>query len=142
MKKDVFRKFLGERGLRFTGEREAILDEVLGSTGHFDPEELYIALREKGQKVSRASVYRTLPLMVDAGVVEQVERTDKHAHYERTLGRDHHDHMLCVSCGKVIEFYSEAIEKLQDRLCRERGFKGVSHTLEITGYCDSCMKKG
>jgi Fur family ferric uptake transcriptional regulator len=140
MKKDVFKYFLKDRGLRLTKEREAIWDEVRSTKGHFDPEELHLSMRQKGQSVSRASVYRTIPLMVEAGILEQVERTDKHAHYERTIGRSHHDHMLCTSCGKVIEFYSDALEKLQDRLCRQYGFEGVAHTLEITGHCKACGK--
>lgn len=138
--KPEFEDFLRTRGLRFTPERQAILEEVLVRAGHFDPEELYLSLRQKKRLVSRASVYRTLPLMVEAGIVEQVERTDKHAHYERTLGREHHDHMLCVSCGRVIEFYSEPIENLQEELCRKHRFQGISHTLEITGYCAKCAR--
>jgi len=140
-KKKSFREFLRARGLKFTREREAILDEVFRSKGHFDPEELHYGLKEKGGKVSRASVYRTIPLLEEAGIVEQVERTDKHAHYERTLGRGHHDHMLCISCGRVIEFYSDQLERLQDRLCRHEDFEGTSHTLEIKGYCGKCRRK-
>jgi Fur family ferric uptake transcriptional regulator len=79
-------------------------------------------------------------LLVESGLVEEVERTDKHAHYELTYGSAHHDHMLCTECGKVIEFYSPSLEKLQDRLCRARGFKGTSHTLEIKGLCRECRK--
>lgn len=140
MKKKVFEEFLRQRGLRFTREREAIVDDVMGRKGHFDPEELYLSLRGKDRRVSRASVYRTLPLMLEAGIVEQVERSDKQTRYERTIGVAHHDHMLCVSCGKVIEFYSEGIERLQDEICRVHGFAGVSHSLEITGYCRRCAR--
>jgi len=138
MVKEAFRDFLRERGLRFTGERGAILDEVLSSKGHFDPEGLYISMRNSGNKVSRASVYRTLPLMKEAGIVEQVEHTDKQTHYECTVDRGHHDHMLCLSCGKVIEFYSRDMERLQEQVCREQGFEGTGHILEITGYCKAC----
>lgn len=140
MNKQAFEDFLRGRGLRFTPERRAILAEVLVRAGHFDPEELYVSLRGKERRVSRASVYRTLPLMVEAGIVERVERTDKHAHYERTLGKEHHDHMLCVACGRVIEFYSGPIEDLQDEVCRKHRFEGISHTLEITGYCAKCAR--
>ncbi|MEJ2182683.1 MAG: transcriptional repressor [Nitrospirota bacterium] len=138
---EYFRDFIHAKGLRYTPEREAIAREVFRRKGHFDPEELHQALRREGHKVSRASVYRTLPLMMEAGILEQVEMTDKHAHYERVMGREHHDHMLCVSCGRVIEFYSEEMEKLQERLCEEEGFQGASHTLEIKGYCSRCRKK-
>lgn len=138
MKAGEFREFLKGEGLKFTSEREAVLDEVLSRNGHFDPEELYLELKKKGRKVSRASVYRTLPLLAECGLIEEVEKVDKHAHYERTHGRRHHDHMLCEKCGKIIEFYSEAIEKLQDELCAVQGFAGTSHTLEIRGTCRKC----
>ena len=141
MDKREYRDFLKKKGLRFTKERDAIFGEVLRKKGHFDPEELHISLRERGVAVSRASVYRTLPLLIEAGVIEEVERTEKHAHYECTIGRSHHDHMLCLSCGRAIEFYSEELENLQDRICSRMSFDGVSHNLEIKGYCRKCQKK-
>jgi Fur family ferric uptake transcriptional regulator len=139
--KEAFKEFLRKKGLRVTKEREAILNEVLSRKGHFDMEELHLALRKNSPRVSRASIYRTLPLLIESGILEEVERVDKHAHYEHTTGRSHHDHMLCVSCGRVIEFYSESLEKLQNRLCRDRGFEGISHNLEIKGYCRKCARK-
>jgi Fur family ferric uptake transcriptional regulator len=141
VEKEVLRKFLKQKGLRFTKERETILDEILSRKGHFDLEEVYLGLRDKGSKVSRASIYRTVPLLLESGLLEEVQRTAKHAHYELTYGSSHHDHMLCTECGKVIEFYSPSIEKLQEKLCRARGFKGTSHTLEIMGTCRECRAK-
>lgn len=138
----AFREFLKHKGLRLTHERESILRQVFATKGeHFDPEELHIALRQKEVNVSRASVYRTIPLLIEAGIIEEVERVDKHAHYELTYGREHHDHMLCLGCGKVIEFMSEEMEALQDRLCNEHSFTGDTHTLEIKGYCKKCGRK-
>jgi len=138
----AFREFLKQKGLRLTPEREAILREVFDTRGeHFDPEELHISLRQKDANVSRASVYRTIPLLIEAGIIEEVERVDKHSHYELTWGREHHDHMLCLGCGKVIEFLSQEMEELQDRLCAEHGFSGQTHTLEIKGYCSKCARK-
>lgn len=141
LEKEVFKEYLRNKGLRLTKEREAVLREILSRRGHFDLEELHYGLRKNSLKVSRASVYRTLPLLLESGLIEQVERTDKHAHYERTFGRGHHDHMLCISCGRVIEFYSEALEKLQVKLCKAEFFEGIAHTLEIKGYCRKCKKK-
>jgi Fur family ferric uptake transcriptional regulator len=143
MEKDVLKEFLKQKGLRFTRERESILDEILSHKGHFDLEQIYLGLRDKGSRVSRASVYRTVPLLLESGLLEEVQRTDKdkHAHYELTYGSSHHDHMICTECGKVMEFRSPSIEKLQDSLCRSRGFKGTSHTLEIRGVCRECRKK-
>lgn len=140
MEKKVFREFLSSKGLKFTKERQRILDAVFAFHGHFDPEELFKTMRSKGLQVSKASVYRTLPLLVESGLVEQVEKNDKHAHYEHTFGHGHHDHLICMKCGTVIEVFSPKLERIQDELCMVSGFKGVTHTLEIKGYCCNCRE--
>jgi Fur family ferric uptake transcriptional regulator len=135
-------RFAGElraRGLRVTEERLAILAEVLARRGHFDPEGLHMEMRRKGLRVSKASVYRTIPLLLELGVIERVEHTSSgHAHYELRTAGAHHDHMLCTSCGRVIEFFSEDLERLQEAVCRSKGFAGATHTLEIRGLCREC----
>ncbi len=98
-----FRNSSLKKGLKSTRERKEIVDAIMETTGHFDPEELYNRLRACGSKVSRASVYRTIPLLIESGFIEEVERVDKHSHYERVIGTPHHDHMICTQCGKVIE---------------------------------------
>ena len=138
MKRDNFDIFLAARGLKLTRERSDILDEVLGTRGHFTPDDLFLKLKAKGSKVSRASVYRTLPLLVESGLIEIVERVDKHAHYEKVSDTRHHDHMICSVCGKITEFYSNELETLQEQLCAQNRFRGVRHCLEIFGTCDDC----
>ncbi|NLI30151.1 MAG: transcriptional repressor [Nitrospiraceae bacterium] len=133
-----FQEFIVEKGLKSTRERREIVDAIMETTGHFDPEELYRRLRDAGSKVSRASVYRTIPLLIESGFIEEVERVDKHAHYERVIGTQHHDHMICTQCGKVIEFYSPTLEMLQDELCCKENFRKVRHHLEILGICAEC----
>ncbi len=142
MEKEVFRNFLYKRGLKLTKERQRILDEVFALHGHFDPEELLLRMKNKGMKVSKASVYRTLPLLVASGLIEQVEKNDKHAHYEHTFGHGHHDHLICMKCGRVIEVYSPKLEAIQNELCRESDFDGMTHTLEIKGCCCDCRQGG
>jgi Fur family transcriptional regulator, ferric uptake regulator len=125
-------------GRRRTSGRQEILAAIDGMEGHFDPQMLYERLRDKGAKVSRASVYRTIPILVDDGVITEVEKTEKHAHYEKTRGKRHHDHLICLSCGNTIEVYSPTLEMLQEELCQREGFRGVRHTLDIMGYCARC----
>ncbi len=137
MGKAVFKDFLYTKGLKLTKERDEILNEILLTRGHFDPEKLYIQLKNKGSKVSRASVYRTIPLLIQSGILEQVERIERHAHYEK-ISDNHHDHMICTKCGKVIEFHSPDLETLQEELCLKEKFKSIRHSLEIFGYCDKC----
>ena len=98
-------------------------------------------MKDAGMKVSRASVYRTMNLLVECGLVGKVIRTDKGTIYEHTFGHSHHDHMICDACGKIIEFFSPKIENLQREICRKNNFEGISHTLEIKGYCRRCRKK-
>ncbi len=139
--KEIFKKFLKSKGLKLTRERALILDESLSWKGHFEPEELFKKMREKGLKVSRASVYRTIPLLLESGIIEEVEKIDRHSHYEHIPERYHHDHMICLRCGKIIEFYSPRLEILQKIICENYNFSCKSHTLEIRGYCNKCFKK-
>ncbi len=140
MENIIFRNFLGGKGLKLTKERTAVLSEVYSFHGHFDPEFLYSRIKESGSKASRASVYRTLSLLVECGLVKRVTRTDKGNIYEHTYGHAHHDHMICDVCGAIIEFYSEKLENLQDEICDINCFAGSSHALEIRGRCEKCRK--
>lgn len=139
MDKQNFREFIFNKGLKSTKKRDEVFEEVLKTEGHFDPDELYIRLKQKGSKVSRASVYRTLPLLVEIGLIEEVERVDKHAHYEKISVDSHHDHMICMKCGKVIEFFSPTLEMLQDEICLRENFIKVRHSLEMFGICSQCQ---
>jgi Fur family ferric uptake transcriptional regulator len=140
MENKIFQNFLGEKGLKLTKERTAVLKEVFSFHDHFDPEHLYLRIKGSGSKASRASVYRTLNLLVESGLVEKVTRTDKGNVYEHTFGHTHHDHMICDLCGSIIEFYSEKLENLQKEICLANAFEGKNHTLEIRGYCAECKK--
>ena len=141
MEKKIFRGFLKDRKQRFTKERATILQKILSYRGHFDPETLYLKIKGEGLKASRASVYRTLTLLCECGLIERVRETEHGTVYEHTFGHEHHDHMLCNQCGTIIEFYSEELERLQEDLCKKQEFQGASHTLEIRGYCKKCQKK-
>lgn len=137
----IFQDFLAGRGLKLTKERMAVLREIFSIHGHFEPEVLYIRIKGSGIKASRASVYRTLSLLVESGLVERISRTEKGNVYEHTFGHKHHDHMVCTACGTVIEFYSEDLEDIQKSVCSAYNFDGSSHTLEIRGLCRKCRKK-
>lgn len=134
----VFRSLLAAQGLKLTRERVSVMREIASVQGHFDPELLYGRIRSAGGKTSRASVYRTLGLLLESGVVKKVSRTDRGSVYELSSGAGHHDHMVCDSCGAVIEFFSEEFETLRGALCREKGFYGTSHAIEIRGHCEGC----
>ena len=134
--------YLHDQGLRLTEGRRMILCEVLKKNQHFEAEELYEKLKEKGVRTSRATVYRTLPLLQTCGIIQETRRTEKGVEYEVVYGHEHHDHLRCLGCGRIIEFTSPEIEKLQKKVCRKLGFKQTGHHHEITGYCRKCSGKG
>lgn len=141
MIEERMRNFLKSKGLKFTKEREEIIKEIENTVGHFDPDELYVKMKSKGSKVSRASIYRTINILLKNGIIEVVENIDRHKHYEKVHDKNHHDHMICIKCGKVIEFYSPTLEMLQKELCDKENFTHTRHSLEIYGYCNKCSKK-
>lgn len=130
---------LRDHGFRITTERSTILRSIFDDPDHFDAEGLLDRLRTSGAAVSRATVYRTLTCLVDAGLLRRYEPGDRGAEYEPTVGKEHHEHMTCVECGTVIEFVEDEIERLQDIVCRKHGFLPISHTLHIHGVCESCQ---
>jgi Fur family ferric uptake transcriptional regulator len=133
-----FADFLSRKRLKMTRERRVILEQVLAARGHFGVDDLQEILRKAGHTVSRASLYRTLPHLVESGLVHKLEMAKGQARYEPMVGRHHHDHMVCLECGKIIEFESREIERLQDRVCRRKRFSMTGHTHQIRGYCDGC----
>ncbi|MCD6311527.1 MAG: transcriptional repressor [Elusimicrobia bacterium] len=143
MKKEIEKKFcsyLRLHGMRCTAERKVILSEVFAVHRHFDTEELFEMLRLKKTGISHASVYRTLPLLAKAGLVSRIVGAGGKAVYEHIYGHRHHDHMVCVRCGRNIEFSDNKIEKMQLAICAEYGFKPSYHTLKINGLCRRCAR--
>ena len=136
----VFDDFLRKKGLKVTRERTALFDEIFSTHRHFDAEDLVIRMRDRGTKVSRATIYRTLDLLHECGLVGRVRLNEEKYRYERLRKGEHHDHLVCSSCGKVIEFIDAAIEKRQEAVCKEYDFAATSHSHQIRGICSACRK--
>ncbi len=136
-----FREHLKREGLKSTPERMVILREVLSAKKHFNADELYESIHKHNKKVSRATVYRTIPLLVECGLIIETLRCQGRVSYERTFGFEHHDHMVCLGCGKIIEFKDDRLEELQTQICERYEFKQVEHRLGIRGYCKECVVK-
>jgi Fur family ferric uptake transcriptional regulator len=135
----IVKRTLRERGQRYTSQRAAILEAVLEGNGHFNAEEATLQLRRKG--VSRATIYRMLPILVECGILERAFRHDGKQCYERLYGGAHHDHLLCIECGRAIEFRDDRIEKIQDAICRKKAFHPSSHRLVVHGVCSRCAAR-
>lgn len=135
-----FEALLAERGLRLTAPRRAIVEAVLARAGHFAIEDLVADLRAHGVAASKATVYRSLPLLTAAGIVSAAVLSGEERTYERAVGREHHDHLICRGCGKVIEFEYEAIEVLQRELAARYGFTLEGHLHQLIGRCAACRE--
>lgn len=137
--REAFHRFLRDRSIKFTVPRRQVLDAVLQISEHFEAEQLLFALRQQGHRVAKATIYRTLPLLVDCGILKQVRFDVKPAHYECCFGETAHDHMVCRRCGRIIETSSDDVVELRQRLAARHGFHAVSHRFQISGLCSECV---
>lgn len=137
----AFREYLRDRGLKYTRERQELLRGVLRMDEHFEAERLLLALREAGSRVGKATIYRTLPLLVASGVVKQVQLASDRVHYEHAEGPDPHDHMVCRRCGRIIEFDASEVVRLRGSIAARHHFHALSHRLQIVGLCEQCVKR-
>ena len=121
----IFRKYLERRGLKLTAERQALFDELFARHEHFEADELLVRLRTKHKKISRATIYRTLDLLVDSGIVGRVRIGETGYRYERLRAGEHHDHLICNECGRVIEFFEPAHREPPGRSLRALRIPGA-----------------
>ena len=137
---EVFLKHIQKQGLKRTAQRDLILDVFLRTEGHLSGEDLYRLVREKDPTVGQTTVYRTLRLLTEAGLAREVRFGDGRAHYEHNYKHQHHDHMICSECGKIIEFYSPELEAIQDAMAAKHRFQLTEHLLRMIGICADCRK--
>ncbi|MEP7234957.1 MAG: transcriptional repressor [Ignavibacteriota bacterium] len=132
---EIFRKFLKDGEYRNTPERFEVLDAVMKWDDHFDADNLFIWLKNNGSKVSRATVYKTLNLLHECGLVSRYRFSQGHAQYEKTIDRPHHDHLICTTCGKIIEFDNSRVIQMQNDICIAYGFKPLYHSFQVFSQC-------
>src|SRR3989338_370919 len=133
-----FEALLLERGLKYTYERKHIFGEVRQLKHHFDADSLYERFKKKGLRIARDTVYRTIPLLLEWGVIQKSVGEGKREFYEPVGSKGHHDHMVCVRCGKIIEFHCNEIETLQEQVAKEHSFKLIFHDHRLFGACRDC----
>ena len=124
-------QILKSEGLRYTEQREAIWNEIRDSNEHRDAEDIYLKLKSNGVSVSRATVYRTIDVLVKNRLVRKMDVGEGRSLFEPRLDNKHHDHMICIDTGDIIEFYNEELENLQDRIAEENGYEVVRHVHQL-----------
>ena len=133
---DKLKDILKNEGLRYTKQRQQVWDEIRNSSEHRDAEEIYIQINNASksnhsEKVSRATVYRTIDVLVKNNLVRKMELGDGRALYEHKIEEEHHDHIICVETGKITEFFNEELEKIQEDIVKEHGYELVRHVHQL-----------
>tara|TARA_Y100001970_G_scaffold286357_1_gene408301 strand:+ start:1223 stop:1657 length:435 start_codon:yes stop_codon:yes gene_type:complete len=133
---NALKSILKDEGLRYTKQRQQVWDEIRSSSEHRDAEEIYVQInksskKDRSEKVSRATVYRTIDVLVKNNLVRKMELGDGRALYEHKVNEEHHDHIICVETGKIIEFYNEELEKIQEDIVKEHGYELVRHVHQL-----------
>lgn len=138
---DILTEYLKNKDLKLTGQRKIILDAFLGIESHVTAEELYDIIKKNNPEIGVATVYRTLKILCEAGLANEVKFSDKVAHYEHLFDHEHHDHLICIQCGKYTEVCDPEIEELQQKLAERNKFKVLRHRMELYGICEDCLMK-
>lgn len=133
-----FLALMGQRGLNTTKQRVNIAKIFFCMQGHHSLEEIYQEVRKKYPSIGQTTVYRTIKLMCEVGLAEELHVGDNFARYEVCIGKQHHDHLVCTACGKTIEFHLPEIEKYQKELAEKNGFTLLEHRHILLGICEKC----
>ena len=136
---EKFREFLDIRGEKLTEPRRVLIRHIFDSHKHFDADELVADLHASSRKVSRSTVYRTLRLLVEAGLLRELRLTNRTA-YEHDYGYPSHDHLHCTECNKIVEFNNDEIRKIRETVSLQHGFRAEAHRFIITGICPACSR--
>lgn len=139
----LFGRYLREQGLPVTQQREAVAEIVFASDEHLSVDDIERHLRQEGDRIGKATIYRTLDLLVKSQLVEEHDFGEGFKRYEHRLSRQpEHEHLICLECGGVTEFKSEEIGRIKSRVREDHGFVPSRHRLEIYGLCESCRAEG
>jgi len=139
----LFRRYLREQGLPVTPQRESVANIIFSSAGHLSVEDIEKELRAKGERIGKATIYRTLEILCRSGLVEEHDFREGFSRYEHLFGPTPvHEHLICFKCHHVVEFQSPEVVRLQEETARNHGFLPIRHRLEIYGLCSACQAKG
>jgi Fur family ferric uptake transcriptional regulator len=138
---EIFHSHLKRVGLKHTEQRDTILRSFLETREHLSTEELHRLVKKRDPKIGVTTIYRTLKLLVDCGLASEVAFHDGIARYEHQHNRRSHHHMVCVSCGTSVEFFSPEVDKIELEIGRKFHYDTTRHTFQIYGLCEECRRK-
>ena len=133
--KHQFADYLKRKKYRNTQERSNVLDRIAEIDDHFSADELYLFMNSQGDKVSRATIYSTLDLLTQCNILMKHRFQGESAHFELSSRMPHHDHLICMECGRIVEFREERIDAIRDDVADGLGFKPMKHSLQIFAVC-------
>jgi Fur family ferric uptake transcriptional regulator len=139
--KEILRSYLKEKGHRITPERFMVLEAIYRADGHLDADDMYLQMKNTGSRVSRATVYNTLDVLVECGLVQKQQFGNNQSFYERAYSYQQHDHLVCTECGKVLEFCDPRVLEIQKMVEKYFDFRIKSHSLHFQGICNGCTEK-
>lgn len=139
-KKERLKTFMKQKGFKTTRQRDIIASEFLKCEDHVTAEELYKKVSRRHKDIGSTTVYRTLKLLAESGLATARVFADQLTRYEPVSEDEHHDHLICLDCGSIIEFEDPKLERLQERIASDFGFRIVDHKVEFYGYCRDCKK--
>lgn len=137
MEMETFSEYLKKKGLKTTSQRLLVAEKIFSIHNHFTAESLQEELKDRRDEISKATIYRILSIMVEAGLLKEHNFGKDYKYYEHIIGHEHHDHIICVECGRIVEFMDERIEELQKSAAKDNGFTITGHDLNIYGICSS-----
>lgn len=138
---DVFRSYLRDRNLPVTQQREAIAQVLFFAAEHLSVDDIERGLNARGMHVGKATIYRTLDLLTRSGLVKEHDFGEGFKRYEPASGQSHHEHLICLGCGRVVEFVHDRVERMVALIAEEAQFRHQHHRLEIYGYCEECQRR-
>ncbi len=140
--REYFKTFLATQKLRLTIQRQVIFDEFMKYDSHIDIDRLYSITKSIDPNIGLATIYRTVKLLIEAGIVREVQFGDGRSYYETVMGKIHHDHLICVVCGTNIEFNDPELEELQEQIAAKYKYKLTNHYMNLFGVCEKCRSLG
>ena len=138
----VFKKYVKSKSLKWTSQREAILRTFLSTEEHVSVDDMIRMLQKRNRSFGQATVYRNMKLLAECGIAEPKHFEDGRVRYDQSYGHDHHEHLICVSCRKIVEFKNQELEDMKVQIAKDHGFEMLYHHLEIFGTCPDCQKAG